>query len=114
MADGISIAQRIRDRLDAGALLRIGPKKMWGGFGKRNTCDGCGVPILSTQIEYEYVVDDDVSYRFHIGCAGLWESELRRRGWDKLAGGTALGRAVTTEGLSRATHRTTEDTGRIM
>jgi hypothetical protein len=76
----ISIAQRIRDRLDAGALVRIGPKKMWGGFGRRNICDGCGEPILTTQVEYEYMVDDDVTYRFHIDCAGLWQAELTRRG----------------------------------
>jgi hypothetical protein len=78
----ISIAQRIRDRLDAGALmLRIGPKKMWSGFGKRHTCDGCGKPILPTQVECEFVVDDDAIYRFHICCAaGLWQAELKRRG----------------------------------
>ena len=98
MADEkISVAQRIRDRLDAGALLRIGPKKMWGGFGRRNTCDGCGEPILTTQVEYEYVVDDDVTYRFHIGCADLWESELRRRGLDKLDDGTVSVGPVTTQ-----------------
>jgi hypothetical protein len=89
MPEKISIARRICDRLDAGALVRIGPKKMWGGYGKRNTCDGCGEPILATEVEYEYKVDDDVSYRFHIACAGLWESELRRHGWDKLDDGTA-------------------------
>ena len=67
----------------------IGPKKMWGGFGKRDTCDGCGEPVLTTQVEYEYVVDTDVTYRFHIGCAGLWQAELKRRGWDKLDDGTS-------------------------
>jgi hypothetical protein len=77
----ISIAQRIRDRLDAGALLRIGPKKMWGGFGKRNTCDGCGESIRTTEVESEFKIDADVTYRFHIGCAGLWQAELKRRGW---------------------------------
>jgi hypothetical protein len=50
------------------------------GFGRRNICDGCGEPILTTQVEYEYMVDDDVTYRFHIDCAGLWHTELERRG----------------------------------
>ena len=77
----ISISQRIRDRLDAGALPRIGPKKMSSGFGKRHTCDGCGKPILTTQVEYKVVVDDDAIYRFHIGCAELWQAELKRRGF---------------------------------
>jgi CheY-like chemotaxis protein len=85
----ISVAQRIRDRLDAGALLRIGPKKMWCGRGKSNTCDGCGEPILTTEVEYELKVDDSVSYRFHMACAGLWQTELKRRGWDKLDDGSS-------------------------
>jgi hypothetical protein len=42
--------------------------------------DGRGEPILTTQVEYEYMVDEDVTYRFHIDCAGLWQAELRRRG----------------------------------
>jgi hypothetical protein len=84
----ISIAQPIRERLDAGALLRIGPKKMWGGFGNRNISDGCGEFILTTEVEYEVNIDDDVTYRFHIACAGLWQAELRLRGWDKLDDGT--------------------------
>jgi hypothetical protein len=74
------IAQRIRDRLDAGALVRMGPMKMWGGLGKRDACDGCGEPILATEVEYEFMVDKDVTYRFHISCARMWQAELARRG----------------------------------
>jgi hypothetical protein len=74
------IAQRIRDRLDAGALVRMGPKKMWGGHGKRDACDGCGEPILATEVEYEFMVDKDVTYRFHMSCASMWQAELTSRG----------------------------------
>jgi hypothetical protein len=74
------IAQRIRDRLDAGALVRMGPKKMWGGLGKRDACDACGEPILTTQVEYEFMVDKDVTYHFHMSCARMWQAELARRG----------------------------------
>jgi hypothetical protein len=45
---------------------------MWGGFG--------GEPILTAEVEYEFKVDDDVTYRFYIACAGLWQAELKRRG----------------------------------
>jgi hypothetical protein len=74
------IAQRIRDRLDAGALVRMGPKKMWGGRGKRDACDACGEAIPATDVEYEFMVDKDVTYRFHISCARMWQAELARRG----------------------------------
>jgi hypothetical protein len=74
------ITQRIRDRLDAGALVRMGPMKMWGGLGKRDACDACGEPILTNEVEYEFVVEKGVSYRFHIKCAALWQAELTRRG----------------------------------
>ena len=60
--------------------MRLGPKKMWGGLGKRDACDACGRPILTTQVEYEFMVDQDVTYRFHIACAKLWQAELVRRG----------------------------------
>ena len=74
------ITQRIRERLDSGALLRMGPKKMWGGRGNRDACDACGEPVLATQVEYEFMVDRDVAYRFHISCARIWQAELVRRG----------------------------------
>ncbi len=80
--DGASLAQRVRDKLDAGELPRIVPLKMWGGFGKGDPCNGCGEPIHPAQEEYEFKVHNgDVNNcRFHIGCAGLWQAELKRRG----------------------------------
>ena len=53
---------------------------MWGGLGKRDACDACGQPILTTEVEYEFMVDKDVTYRFHIACARLWQAELATRG----------------------------------
>ena len=75
-----AIAARIKARLDGGDLPRIGPKKMWASFGNNVICDGCGNPILTTDIEYEFNLADKQTCRFHIGCAGLWQTELQRRG----------------------------------
>jgi hypothetical protein len=58
----------------------MGPKKMWGGLGKRDSCDACGEPILTTEVEYEFMVDEAVTYRFHMSCARMWQAELARRG----------------------------------
>jgi hypothetical protein len=78
----ISLADQIRNKLDAGLLPGVQPEKMWTGYGHDNFCDGCGEPIHPAQVEYEIGVNrgsDDV-LRLHIGCAGVWLAELRRRG----------------------------------
>jgi hypothetical protein len=76
----ISLADQIRDKLDAGLLPRALPEKMWTGYGQGNPCDGCGQPIFPAQIEYESVPDSGDVTRLHIGCLGMWVAELRRRG----------------------------------
>jgi hypothetical protein len=57
-----------------------GPRRCGGGLGKRDACDACGEPILTTQVEYEFMVDKDVTYHFHMSCARMWQAELARRG----------------------------------
>jgi hypothetical protein len=49
-----SLAEKIRDKLDAGLLPRILPEKMWAGYGHDNPCGGCSEPILPAQVEYEF------------------------------------------------------------
>jgi hypothetical protein len=77
--EGASLAQRFRDKLDAGELPRIAPLEMWGDFGKGDPCNGCGEPIHPAQEEHEFKVHhgDVNNCRFHIGCAGLWQAEQR-------------------------------------
>jgi hypothetical protein len=40
----ISLADQIRDKLDAGVLPLTLPEKMWTGYGYDNLC-GCSQPI---------------------------------------------------------------------
>jgi hypothetical protein len=55
---------------------------MYAGHGQGDPCSGCDDPILSAQIEYE-MERDGRTYRFHLGCAGFWDAECRRRGYRK-------------------------------
>jgi hypothetical protein len=76
----ISLAARIRDKIDAGLLPRRAPKKMRAGYGQGNPCHGCDAPILPAQAEYEARIDPDSEhpFRFHTGCLGIWLGELHR------------------------------------
>ena len=74
-------AKLIRDRLDSGRLPSVAPIRMWAGFGTGQLCDGCDEPIVPAQVEYEFNAADGCTVRFHLGCAGLWEAERRRRAY---------------------------------
>ncbi|HEU5321147.1 MAG TPA: hypothetical protein VFX28_10115 [Methylomirabilota bacterium] len=78
--------EKIRDKLDRGVLPREAPGKMYAGFGQGHPCDGCDQPIAPTQVEYELDSSEGRSIRLHLGCAGLWEAERRRRGWTRPTG----------------------------
>ena len=77
----LSAAEKIREKLDAGTLPRQTASKMFAGYGNGRPCDGCEAPIVAHQLEYEFDRTEGQTVRFHLGCAGLWEAELRRRGW---------------------------------
>jgi hypothetical protein len=78
----ISLAEQIRNNLDAGLLPRVLPEKMWTGYGHGNACSGCSRPIYPAQIMYEFRMrpDFDELVQLHIGCLGIWLAELRRHG----------------------------------
>jgi hypothetical protein len=84
----ISLAERIRDKLEASQLPRVLPGKMLSGYGHSAPCDGCDEPIHPAQVEYKFAIhpDFDRVFRFHIGCLGMWIAELRRRGFVKQNG----------------------------
>ena len=75
------LAERIRDRLAAGTLLRDIPRQLWPGYGGGQPCAGCEEPILPAQVEYELEMGDGCSFRLHTGCRALREAERLRRGW---------------------------------
>ena len=74
------LADRIRAKLDASALPIELPSKMYAGYGRNHVCAACDEPIRPAQVEYEMDYGGDRIFRLHLGCAGLWEAECRRRG----------------------------------
>jgi len=54
------------------ALPTEEPVKVWGGMGSGLKCDGCDVPILSSEPEIEVEMPDARTLRFHVACDGLW------------------------------------------
>jgi hypothetical protein len=75
----MSLADRIRAKIDEGALPSARPDKLYSRYGDGSPCAGCAASVHSAQIRYLFEVGEAV-YQFHIGCFGLWEAELRRRG----------------------------------
>jgi hypothetical protein len=75
-----SLADQIRDKLNAGLLPRVLPEKMLTCYGQDNPCNGCSQPIHAAQIEYHFLLGSGDVFRLHIGCMGMWLAELRRRG----------------------------------
>ena len=76
----LNIGDLIRAKLDSGTLPDQAPGKMFAGYGNDRSCSACETPILRSQVEYEFDTPGGVTIRFHLGCAGAWEAERRRRG----------------------------------
>src|SRR5215813_14755361 len=73
-------AERIAANLDAGLLPTRIHGKLYAGFGSGHLCAGCATPVLRAQVEYEFEDAEGRTFRFHLGCEGLWEAALLRRG----------------------------------
>jgi len=76
-----TLADLVRDKLDAGTLPHDAPVKLWAGQGKDQLCTVCEQGILTSQVEYEPQYDERPPIRLHVGCHGLWKAERRRRGY---------------------------------
>jgi len=74
----VPLGEQIRRRVDEGELPRDRPPKLWVSFGSGEPCAACDEAISPTQGMNE-VECDETTYRFHIGCHGLWVGELIRR-----------------------------------
>ena len=74
----LSLADKIRNKLDSHLLPTEEPWKTWAGYGQGMPCAGCDTPILKAQVEYELIMEDETRFRLHIGCHGLWVAERHR------------------------------------
>jgi hypothetical protein len=75
----LRLVNRIRHKLEAGALPRAHPDKVSGSYGVGDGCSGCSEPMRRTQDVCELDFAGQ-TYRLHTGCYGLWLGELIRRG----------------------------------
>jgi hypothetical protein len=71
--------QRVLEAITSGRLRLDPPKKMYAGYGDGHECSGCGEVIDRKQVEWEATYENGQAYRLHLGCAGLWDVERRRR-----------------------------------
>jgi len=78
-----TLAETIREKLDAGRLPREDHIKLWARYGRNRPCAACESIILPAQVEHELEFADGRIVSMHNACAGLYEAERRRRGWSK-------------------------------
>jgi len=76
-----TLADTIVAKLDAGRLPREDHAKRWVGDGQNRPCVACEHVILHDQVQHELEFANGRIVYMHIGCAGLYEAERRRRGW---------------------------------
>jgi hypothetical protein len=74
------LAEVIRAKINAGVLPREHPEKLFAGHGTDAICTACDGRILPGQVEWSIRDGDRVTHRFHIGCHGLWDAQLRKPG----------------------------------
>jgi hypothetical protein len=76
-----ALRQRISKLLDDGLLPVMVSDTIIAGYGRGDrSCQGCGLTIESTQVEYE--VKDargEAPMHFHFGCHVLWQIECVNR-----------------------------------
>ena len=73
-----SLADLVRDKLNAGALPYDEPVKVWAGHGSGQPCAVCGKPVVPAEVEYEPQYDAGPPIRFHTECHHVWEAERHR------------------------------------
>jgi hypothetical protein len=74
------VGEAICAKIDAGALPVERPDKIFAGHGENASCCVCDTEILPVQVEWSLRDGERVTHRFHLGCYGLWEAQLRKRG----------------------------------
>ena len=74
-------AATIRAKIGSGILPSERPDNVFAGHGDAEPCTGCEKPILPAQVAWTLRNTREVTHRFHVGCFGLWDAELCRRGF---------------------------------
>jgi RNase P subunit RPR2 len=84
--DATLIRQLIQRRLWDGRLPHENSVELSCGPGTRQTCDGCGTPILPRETMTVRVdAEDWREMRFHLECFEIWDDERRKVAHRKLS-----------------------------
>jgi hypothetical protein len=78
-----TLADTIREKLDASRLPREDHIKRWVHYGQNRPCVACERIILCSLPQHDLEFVDGRVLSMHIGGAGLYDAERRRRGWSK-------------------------------
>ena len=82
-----SLADALREKVDAGMLPLLDPIRLWVGCGRGYPCAVCEEAVRKSQTEYEPQYDDGLPpILMHAGCRGVWEAERQRRSGARLIG----------------------------
>ena len=76
--DLLGVASKVQN----GTLRHDSPIRTRGGMGNGRSCDACGRPIDSVDLELEAEYDDGrTTVRFHDACFSAWQraAEQKRR-----------------------------------
>jgi len=74
--DATLIRQLIQRRLWDGRLPHESLVELWCGPGTRQTCEGCGTPILPFEtMTVRINAADWREMRFHLECFEIWDDE---------------------------------------
>jgi hypothetical protein len=103
MKEPSTLADTIREKFAAGHLPREDHIKLWADCGGGRLCVACEQTILPTQTEHELEFADGRRIQMHLGCAGLYEAERRRRGWSDPARGEGWTTTANPPGDDRET-----------
>jgi hypothetical protein len=71
-----SLSQLIADKVVRRVLPAGKPLKLGAGRGNGRSCDGCEKPITMMEIEHELDLPGGLILRFHVACAGFWQSAM--------------------------------------
>src|SRR5262245_15741353 len=69
--------RRVLDAISSGRLRLDAPGKMYAAYGVGRACAGCDDVIGPDEVEYEAHYAEGLSYYLHLGCAALWNTQVR-------------------------------------
>jgi hypothetical protein len=81
MEMSVRIGSETTETVDSSLLSQREPLRTWAGHGTGVTCNGCGEPIQTNEIEYEVEMPpggEVATLNFHLACYRVWADRGNR------------------------------------